>query len=301
MDDKLIIFKRDALYYITGTGPDNTGAQNDFSEPNYITSTAGCTNQQSIVFTPQGLMFQSDKGIWLLGRDLSTSYIGAAVERYNNDTVVSAVNVPGTNQVRFTLDNGITLMYDYFFGQWGTFEGIPGISSTLYQNLHTYVNDLGAVYQETPGLYLDGTNPVVMRFKTGFMSLAGLQGFERAYWFYLLGTYITPHKLSVGVAYDYSQSISQVSVISPDNYTPVYGSEDGPYGSGDPYGGAPNVEQWRVFFQVQKCQSFQVTVSEVFDSSYGTIAGAGLTLSGLNLVVGTKKGYTPLKASRSVG
>ena len=211
MDDKLIIFKRNALYYLTGNGPDNTGAQNDFSEPAYITSTAGCTNQKSIVFTPQGLMFQSDKGIWLLGRDLSTSYIGAAVERYNDDTVLSAVNVPGTNQVRFTLDSGVTLMYDYFFGQWGVFQGIPGISSTLYQNLHTYVNSVGAVYQETPGSYLDGTNPVVMSFTTGWMSLAGLQGFERAYYFYLLGTYITPHKLSIGIAYDFNPSITQNS------------------------------------------------------------------------------------------
>ena len=33
MDDKLIIFKKDAIYYITGAGPDNTGANNDFSGP----------------------------------------------------------------------------------------------------------------------------------------------------------------------------------------------------------------------------------------------------------------------------
>ncbi len=301
MDDKLIIFKRNAIYYITGTGPDNTGANDDFSEPNYITSTAGCTNPQSIVFMPQGLMFQSDKGIWLLSRDLSTTYVGAPVEQYNSAKVVASVNVPGTNQVRFTLDTGITLVYDYFFGQWGTFTGIPATTSTLYQNLHTFVNDLGAVYQETPGAYLDGSSPVLMSFTTGWMNLAGLQGFERAYFFYILGTYITPHKLNVGIAYDYDPSIVQSNLITPDNYSPPFGLEPGPFGSGDPYGGSPNVEQWRVFLQTQKCQSFQITVSEVFDPSFGTIAGAGLTLSGLNLVVGIKKGYTTLKAARSVG
>ncbi len=302
MDDKLIIFKRDAIYYMTGTGPDNTGANNDFSEPNYITSTAGCTNPKSIVYMPQGLMFQSDKGIWLLGRDLSTNYIGAPVEALTtNATVVASVNVPGTNQVRFTLDTGITLMYDYYYGQWGTFTGIPGIASTLYGNLHTYINDLGACYQETMGSYLDGSSPVLMSFTTGWMSLAGLQGFERAYFFYLLGTYITPHKLSVGIAYDFDPSISQVSVITPDNYNPAYGLDLGPYGSGDPYGGASNVEQWRIFMQQQKCQSFQLTVNEVFDPSFGTIAGAGLTLSGINLVVGVKKSYSTIRAARSVG
>lgn len=301
MDDKLIIFKRNAIYYLTGTGPDNAGASNDFSDPNYITATVGCDNPQSIVFMPQGLMFQSDKGIWLLGRDLATTYIGAPVEQYNSNRVLSALNIPGTNQVRFTLDNGIVLMYDYYYGQWGTFSGVSAISCILYQDKHTYVNAQGLVRQETPGLYLDGTIPVVMSFTTGWMSLAGLQGFERAYSFYILGTYITPHKLSVQIAHDYNPAITQSVLISPSNFNPAFGNEAGPYGSGDPYGGVTDVEQFRVFFQNQKCQAFQISITESFDPSFGTAAGAGLTLSGLNLVVGAKKGYTTIRSSQSVG
>lgn len=301
MDDKLIIFKRDAIYYMTGIGPDNTGANNDFQDPSYITSTAGCANPASIVFMPQGLMFQSDKGIWLLGRDLSTTYIGAPVEAYNNNTVLSALNIPGTNQVRFTLDNGVTLVYDYYYNQWGTFTGIPGISSTLYQNLHTFVNDLGAVYQESPGAYLDGSNPVLMNFKTGWLSFAGLQGFERAYYFTLLAQYDSPHKLQIDIAYDYDPSVAQTVIISPDNYNPTYGESQGLYGNESPFGGNSNVEQWRVFLARQKCQSFQITVTEIYDPSLGVVAGAGFSMSGLNMVVGLKKGYVPLKASRSAG
>lgn len=298
MDDKLILFKRNAIYYVTGTGPDNTGANNDFSEPNYITSTAGCTNQASIVFTPLGLMFQSDKGIWLLSRDLSTTYIGSPVERFNSARVLSALNIPGTNQVRFTLDNGITLMYDYFFGQWGWFEGIPGIASTLFQNLHTFVNSRGAVYQETPGSYVDGTAPVLMRFQTGWLSLAGLQGFERSYFFTLLGEYLSPHKLAVQLAYDY-QAPTQAPTISPDNFTNLYGQEPGPYGSGTPFGGIGRNEQWRIFFDQQKVQAFQISINEVYDSTKGVAPGAGFTLSGINLVVSQKKGYRPFSASNS--
>ena len=188
MDDKLIIFKTDALYYINGTGPNNLGLESQYSEPLFITSVVGSTNQQSIVFMPQGLMFQSDKGIWLLGRGMEVSYIGAPVEAYTKTAVVqSAVAIPGTTQVRFTLDSGITLMYDYFFQQWGTFAGVPAISSTLYQNLHTFINSSGAVYQESPGIYLDGSNPVKMKFTTSWINLAGLQGYQRAYFFYMLG------------------------------------------------------------------------------------------------------------------
>ena len=74
MDDKLIIFKKDAIYYITGTGPDNTGANGTFSDATFITSTVGCANPSSIVLMPNGIMFQSDKGIWLLDRQLGTTY-----------------------------------------------------------------------------------------------------------------------------------------------------------------------------------------------------------------------------------
>lgn len=300
MDDKLIIFKKDSIYYVTGNGPDATGANNDFSEPTFVTSTVGCANQPSIVFSPQGLMFQSDKGIWLLGRDLSTRYIGAAVEIYNTATVLSGLTVPGTNQVRFSLDSGAVLMYDYYYDQWGTFSNIPTVSSTLYMGLHTYVNSLGQVRQETPGLYLDGTNPVLLKFATAWFKLTNLQGFQRAYFFYLLATYISPHKLNVTVSYDYNPAFTQATMMVPTNFNPAYGS-DPIYGDSSPYGGQPANEQWRVFLNQQKCQAIQITVQEIFDASFNTAAGAGLTISGLNFVIGAKLGHPKLPAAQSVG
>ena len=300
MDDKLIMFKENAIYYLNGTGPDNTGANSQYSQPIFVTSTVGSANQNSIILTPAGLMFQSDKGIWLLGRDLSTSYIGAPVEAFNSSLVNSALVIPGTNQVRFTLSGGITLMYDYYFGQWTTFSNIAAISSTLYQGLHTYLSPQGTVLQETPGTYTDNGNPTLMSFTTSWYSLANLQGFERAYFFYLLGTYYSPHKLQIGIAYDYDPSVTQQSTITPNNANPTYGNA-GIYGDGTPYGGTSVVEQWRVFMQKQKCQAFHLTFNEIYDASFGIMPGAGFTLSGLNLVVATKKGYTTLRAVKSVG
>lgn len=300
MDDKLIITKSDALYYISGTGPDNTGSNNDFTDPVFITSTVGCANQNSIAFVPQGLMFQSNKGIWLLGRDLSTSYIGAPVEAYNSSTVLSASVVPGTNQVRFSLDTGEILVFDYFFGQWSVFKGIQNISSTIYEGKHTILDAYGRIFQQSDTSYLDGTTPSTIKFKTGWLNLAGVQGYQRAYFFYLIGDYKSPHKLKIDIAYDYNDSPSQTVYISPDNYNAPYGG-DTIYGGGSPYGGATNLEDWRIFFDQQKCQAFQITVTEIFDASFGTVAGEGLTLSGMNIVVGLKSGYPRLAASREVG
>lgn len=307
MDDKLIIFKRNgAIYYINGTGPDNTGANSQYSEPIFITGTVGCTNQHSIVMTNVGLMFQSDKGIWILKRSLETEYIGAAVSDFNGATVLSAINVPSTNEVRFTLSTGQTLMYDYYVGQWGTFTGIPGVSSTIFQGLHTYINRFGQVFQERPGTYLDGANPVLISFTTSWLNLAGLQGYQRAYFFYLMGTYLTPHKLNVKIAYDYNNSPEQSSIIHPNNFAPTYGGpqsngQNTVYGQDTPYGGPGNIEWWRVFLDRQRCSAFRITVEEIYDASFGVPAGQGLTLSGINLVVAVKKGFRPQSAAESVG
>lgn len=299
MDDKLIIIKQNALYYINGSGPDSTGSNNQYSQPIFITSTVGSINQNSIVLIPQGLMFQSDKGIWLLGRDLQTSYIGSPVENSNEFTVTSAVTIPGTTQVRFTLNNKTTLMYDYFFQQWGTFVNLNGVSSTIYQNLHTYISSFGGVFQETPGLYMDNGAPVLMSFTTGWLNLAGLQGYQRAYTLFLNGQYISPHKLIVGIAYDYNSSIYQSTTINPTNFSSPTPSSFGVPSA--PFGTETNVESWRIFFARQRCSAFQLTINEVFDPSMGTAAGAGLTLSGMNAVVALKKGWKTISSAHSAG
>jgi len=320
MDDKIIIFKEAAIYYITGTGPDNTGANSQYSQAVFITATVGCQNPNSIVFTPNGLMFQSDKGIWLLSRGLETKYIGHSVEDFTADaTVNSAANIPATNQVRFTMSTGVTLMYDYFFEQWGTFNGARAISSTIYEDLHTLLTPYDTVLQETPGVYLDNSSPVLVSFKTAWLNLAGLQGYQRAFFFYLIGEYKSPHKLQIYIAYDYSPGPMQSTLISPSNFAGVYGGPvvdpgDGtdyasPYGQDATFGGARltddeargSVEQWRVFLARQKCQSFQITLNEIYDATFEQPAGQGLTLSGINLVYGLKKGYRPIAAANTAG
>lgn len=300
LDDKLIIFKRDAIYYLVGTGPDNTGAQNDFTDPVFITSSVGCDNPASIVLMQNGLMFKSDKGIWLLGRDLGTQYIGAPVEAYNDFNVLSAQSIPATNQVRFTLDNNMTLMYDYYYGQWGTHTNISAISSTLYQTAHTYLNSYGNVFQEAPDTYVDGSVPVLLSLTSSWVNIAGLQGFERFYFANLLGTYHSPFTLDVQIAYDYNPSPAQAITVTPDNYTAPWGGE-ALWGSGGGWGGVGDVFSSRIFPERQKCQSFQIVINEIFDSSLGAAPGQGLSLSGLALAVGVKKGFRTQRASRSFG
>ena len=301
MDGNLILFKENAIYYInlTAGGPDNTGANSQYSQPIFVTSIVGCANQSSIVLTQEGLMFQSNKGIWILNRGLGISYVGSPVEAFNSSVVTSAAALPSTNRVVFTLNTGQTLMYDYFYQQWGTWVGAPAIGGTIYQGLHTILNQYGQILQETPGVYLDGSNPVLLSFLTGWIQLQGISGYQRIYELQLLGQYFSPHLLNVQMGYDFGALSEQVT-IDPINQTGVYGS-DQLYGQTSPWGGPPSLEQWRIQPATQKCQAFQFSLQEIFDPSYGTTAGAGFTLSALTCVLGVNRGYRPVKAATTAG
>ena len=304
MDDKLIIFKKNAICYINGVGPDNLGTTatgcplGNYSQPTFITSVVGCANQNSIVLMQDGLMFESDKGIWLLTRGLGTQYIGAPVENFNSSVVTSANNLPGTNYIVFTLDAGVSLLYDYFYRQWAAFAGVSALSSCIYNGLHTLLTPSNQILQETPGLYLDNANPVLMSFTTGWINLASLQGYERFYEFYLLANYLSPHYLLCQVAYDYNTSALSEVLLRPDNFSP---STPGPFGNPTPFGAPVSKEQFRVHAKQQLCESFQLTIQEVYDVSMGVNAGAGFTMSGITCEVGVKKTVRPIRGGSSAG
>ena len=279
MDEKLIFFKSNAISYLTGQGPDNTGANNDFTEPTEIVSPVGCMNRASLVIIPTGIMFQASNssGIWLLGRDMSVSYKGFPQSSYNSQNVMSAVLIPGTTQVRFLMSGGNMIMYDYFVDQWLDFVnagGSFGSVSCIYNRLHTYLDTNAQVQQETPGFYVDQSNPVTMNFTTSWIAMAGIQGYERAYWFYILANYLSAHALQVQIAYDYNPTIVQTLVFTPSSaYTP---------------------EQWKIHFIKQQCESFQLTITEI---NTGT-NGPGLTISGLNIIAAFKSAYRPQPAAQ---
>lgn len=283
MDDKIIIFKSGkvsgpAILYMVGQGPAPSGSGNDFTDPLPIAVDAGCEDRSSVVLTPVGLMFKSNKGIYLLDRSLSASYIGAPVEAYNQYKVVSAQLIPNTTQVRFLLSSGTILMYDYFYKRWGTFSAPAGVSDCIFQGQHTYVSSSGIVYKENPGVYFDGiSTPVLMNFTTSWIKLAGLQGYQRIYFFYVLAEYLSAHQLSFSIAYNFASSASQTTIITPNP--------------------SSSLENLRIFLAKQRCQAFQVSLQEI----YGGTPGAAFSMSGLNLIVGAKSSFRTISAAQSVG
>lgn len=301
LDDKLLMLKRDRYYFIFGDGPNDTGQGGDFSEPQFVTADAGCTSASSMVRTPQGLMFKSAKGIYLIDSTLNPSYVGADVEEFNGNTVTSGVLVPDVNQIRFTTLEGPTLIYDYYQKQWGTFSGVKSHDAVVWQNTYVFLRTSGIVYYDIPNYYKDDESAIRMRIGTGWLSFAGLSGFQRVYKLMVLGEYKSPHRLKVSIAYDFSDAYNQIAYIDPDDLLPItrYG-EESPYGkAGTKFGGPNAAYRFVVNLKQQKCQSIKFLIEEEVVSAT-TGSQESLTITSLGLLVGLKKGMAKFKSSQSV-
>ena len=295
MDEKLIVFEETACFYISGAGPNNAGEQNSFTDPERISVDVGCTEPESVILTPAGLLFKSNKGIYMLNRALGIEYIGADVEAYNSQTIVSARLVPDVNQVRFTCSDGDMLVYNFYTGQWATFANAAGLASEVVDNVFYYLRTDGTVFVEN-SQYSDNTSTVSMNIETGWMTFGALQGYQRVYKMLIFGAYKSAHKLRVQVAYDFNEAWVQDVIVDPLQFLDgsTYGS-DSPYGT-SVYGGTGNIYQARIDFKQQKCQAVKVRITELQDE-----AGEGLEISGITLQIGLKSGTNKLSTSRKFG
>lgn len=297
-DDKLVFFKENTKFYVYGNGPAANGANNDFSNPERITGDTGCVNQRSIVSTPLGLMYQSPKGIYLLDRALVDKYVGAPVEGVvNGATVTSAVLIADANQVRFTLDSGSTVVYDYFVDQWSVDTGLSAQDSTLWRGSdYALIRSSGQVLIQNPDIFTDAGRFVKLKLKTGWINFAQVQGFQRVWKMLLLGEYVNPHSLIVSVAENFNDTAYQQTYINGDLSTGDFG-DDATFGDSDYFGGTFPLYQFRLFLSRQKCQSLQITIE---DARMGA-SGESYSISNLAFEVGVKKGANKVIAGKSYG
>lgn len=276
MDDKLVIFKRTDIFVMTGTGPDSTGAQNDFSPMQLIASDCGCINARSIMLTPMGLMFQSLKGFQLLDRSLGVQYIGAEVEAFNGQTVTSAELIADANQVRIGFNSDEAIVYDYYMKQWATFTAHSQVAAVVWNDVYTFLLSNGVVWTETSGEFSDAGAVIPLALTTTWLQMAGVQGYQRTRRMLVLGEWESSHILTVGVSYDFDDTTVQTDTVDM-TFAQV------------PY-------QQLIHFANQKCEAIQISLSDSSDSP-----GESLRLSGLTFEVAVKRGLKKLSATNQSG
>lgn len=285
MDDKIVIFKNAAIYGCTGPGPlpnPDSDPQSGFSDAQLVTGDVGCARASSIGPTPNGIIFQTAKGIYMLGRDLQVQYIGASVEAYNGQNVRRTLLLPNRTQIMLLCDSGKTLLYDYLFGQWSTFTNYTGIDAEVVNGVLYYLRTDGRVLQETPGIYKDDNSNIVMLIETAWMHYQEqLQGMQHVYHVNLIGERKSTHTLQLDYQVDYAPGwLAPVLFDSTVADGTVY--DGGAYGAG-PYGGVgPTLYQWRAHLG-QPCQAIRFRFK---DSEPTGSFGASFELTELLLIGG---------------
>jgi len=278
MDAKLIIFRKQSIYFIQGDGPNDLGI-GSFSEPEIISSDVGCIEPRSVINTPMGLMFKSRKGIYLLSRSLSVEYIGAAVEDFNSFNVVSSVLSDKFNEARFYLSSGDCIVYNFLFQSWSIFKGQTIVDADIWQGSPISLVS-GKVFKETENTYLDNgaSGFYSMKYVSPWLKLDLIQGYVRCYQLWIIGSYKSPHTLKCRVYVDYDSSTYE-------EYSLTYNNTDSPQ------------YQFQISLPKQKVESIKF---EIFDTDHQAASnGEAFDLSNIQVEVGMKAGGYKLAANKS--
>lgn len=296
IDDKVIVFKRDRILALNGPGPSDTGI-GAYDQPMAVTTEQGCSSAPSIVTVPEGCMFQSPGGIYLLDRSLQTQYVGAPVEDWNDETVVGAARATDATRVVFWTAAGPALVYDWQYQQWATWTAHEATSATVWRGLLAFVDDGGRLLVQN-NAFTDAGSFVRLRAVFGWMALGGIQGFERLYRARILGEMRGPHTLRCRFGYDYDPAWKDEATIDAGALYPgaTYG-ETTPYGGDSVYGGSYPLYRFEFRPERQKVQAFRVAIEDVQTSAYNE----GVSLVDLSVWVGLKRGPQRLPSSNTAG
>jgi hypothetical protein len=317
-DNRVIVWCEGAIYTFAGDGPAPNGdtSVGGFAAVELVPGDVGCTEPASIVLTPHGHMFKSSKGIYLLGNDFSLQYIGAPVEAYNGQTIRRATVLPDRTAVVFLTDSGLTLLYDYLFGQWSTFTNHEGLDAAVVAGQYHYIRTDGRVFRETVGSYSDAGARIRLVLETAWIHMLDqLQGHQKFFEMYLIGTWTSAHQLGVQYQTDYTPqwtdavwldatgSSSSAGWITGTGANAIgvesiagstYG--DGQYGDGDYGGTMPGEYEWRLDLY-EPGESIQFRFQ---DFEAAGLAGASFELTELVLTGGAIGNVRrPMTAGRS--
>ena len=220
--DHFIIFTSENGFYVTGSGPSIVG-QGSFSPPRLFASDQGAKSGSAHTDSPLGVFYQSDRGIYLIGRDMSVGYIGAAVEdTVGTTTAVNMLRHDDDNTVRIMLQaaapgssgTDVYCIFNYYFKQWSIFE--VQYQSSAHQLDEIYdgtsfqrLTADGKQFKQSTSVYQDhntaGSSLVnySMQLDTGCISPTGLMKKDRIYRYMILGRYLAAHGLEIEVFNDY--------------------------------------------------------------------------------------------------
>ncbi len=274
LNETLIVFCETAVFALPGDGFDNTGGGNNYGPARLLSSDVGAINHESIVLTPQGLIFKSSKGWYLLNKGWGVDYIGGPVSSFDSDTIVAAHVMESTHQVRILGSSSRMLVWDYLVNQWSEWTVTDGVSACIWNGTYHIATSSAVKAEQSTYSAAD----YHLDIETAWIRRAGFRGFQRIWYRQSLGEYRSAHDLRIRIARDYSDSDASGPTWADDRYwspeaTTVGGRLQVRHGLASP----------------QQCEAIKVRITDYQDGST-TVAPAGeaLRLTALALEVGVK-------------
>jgi hypothetical protein len=290
MDDGVYPFKESAVYAFGGPGPladpSVVTNNNGFTTADLVTSDVGCRSARSVGQTPEGLIFQSNKGIYLLNRGRQALYVGEPVDPLNTQVIERCTLMPDRQQILCltSTPGGFSLLWDYSRNQWSKFSNHVGLDAVVVDGVYHYLRPDSRVFQETPGVYRDDNTQIQMTIETAWIRFQPyLQGWQKILRAYFLGKFLSPHTLILRYRLDYNETYShEISLDVDTNWNPsLFGA--GPYGAG-PWGGADGGTRYQRWVHLnRRCQAISFRIQDLEDADD---FGASFELSELLLLGG---------------
>lgn len=104
IDDHVIVFSRFGTTAISGDGPNANGTGQTFIVST-VSNNIGCNNRRSVVSTPEGVVFESDRGLMLLTRAFEFVSIGDAVDKFlDKARIIDSGYSASLQEARFILE-----------------------------------------------------------------------------------------------------------------------------------------------------------------------------------------------------
>jgi hypothetical protein len=327
LESLLIIFKRGMTWLVPGDMPDDTGGainrgyvSNTLGTPVRMPHGIGCVDHRSVVETPVGVFFKSERTIELLSRDMSITPIGLKLDdtlSYYTE-VTSAIHNAKDTEVWFALrdPNNVTsivfAVYNYTTDVWSTHDvdadayAPPTLPMTIMNNnvyfATSWLDPLGVqplqavVFKQTESKFFDvtpeGRKYVVMSGVTAPISLNNVQGYQRIKRVRLMGSPI-PTK-STGAPQSRNPHGMQVAAFTDYALTgPNVGFQLAQWSEAETAAvyADQNREVYEVHVKEQKGQKVTVAFAETPPADINSLShGYGTAFSNMSFVVGLKAG-----------
>lgn len=278
MDGKMFMFTSSSIYYASVGEVSDIGVIS-IGNPIKIPFKTGSKYLSATVGTKDGIYFQTDNGIHLLTRDHSVIFVGDSVRDYRG-RLLMATNDPAESRVLFFPEGSSeVLAYNDEKRVWGTYSGHSMAAGGIIGGDLVWADSNGLVRRRNTS-YQDGSSDIVLKVKTSWLNLSGINGFQRIRWFSILGDFKSDHTLSVKVYYDHSDTASQT--ISIDTTSALSMSDQ--------------IYRFRGRLNRQKCSAIRFEITD----ADGADTKENYSINAIVLGVAAKSGISRLRTGKTV-